>query len=241
MRARIPALQHHIAPFLCSRALSPHRSRSHRLRHPALNRFRLRPRRASPSTHTSTASWDTLSRSMTDCHSIVDPKLNGAPSVLYLPADVTIPEVAALKTPCNVDVEHLPKVVASFGELKLTRHSASRACSTCRTSTSSPVDASTRCTAGTATSSPWIVARWPRRHCAVAWSRTSSIEIEHYGSILNANRTYYFTRSQPPFLSSMIRDVYETQIPTMASSPKRADTWLDRAYGLCGARPCALD
>ncbi len=23
-------------------------------------------------------------------------------------------------------------------------------------------------------------------------------EIEHYGSILNANRTYYLTRSQPP-------------------------------------------
>src|SRR5271170_3954409 len=58
------------------------------------------------------ASWGTLSRSMTDCHSLVDPKLNGAPSVLYLPADVTIPaNVAALKTQCNVDVEHLPKVV----------------------------------------------------------------------------------------------------------------------------------
>ena len=27
------------------------------------------------------------------------------------------------------------------------------------------------------------------------------LEIEHYGGILNANRTYYFTRSQPPFLA----------------------------------------
>src|SRR6185503_14863861 len=26
-------------------------------------------------------------------------------------------------------------------------------------------------------------------------------EIEHYGTILNANRTYYMTRSQPPFLT----------------------------------------
>ena len=25
-------------------------------------------------------------------------------------------------------------------------------------------------------------------------------EIEHYGDVLNANRTYYLTRSQPPFL-----------------------------------------
>ncbi len=34
-------------------------------------------------------------------------------------------------------------------------------------------------------------------------------EIEHYGTILNANRTYYLTRSQPPFLTSMILGVYE--------------------------------
>ena len=30
-------------------------------------------------------SWDTLSCSMTDCHSLADPKLNGDLSVLYLP------------------------------------------------------------------------------------------------------------------------------------------------------------
>lgn len=30
-------------------------------------------------------------------------------------------------------------------------------------------------------------------------------EIEHYGAILNANRTYYLTRSQPPFLTSLAR------------------------------------
>ncbi|HWX23932.1 MAG TPA: trehalase family glycosidase, partial [Vicinamibacteria bacterium] len=28
-------------------------------------------------------------------------------------------------------------------------------------------------------------------------------EIEHYGAVLNANRTYYLTRSQPPFLTAM--------------------------------------
>jgi alpha,alpha-trehalase len=33
-------------------------------------------------------------------------------------------------------------------------------------------------------------------------------QINHYGKILNANRTYYLTRSQPPFLTSMIREVY---------------------------------
>ena len=29
-------------------------------------------------------------------------------------------------------------------------------------------------------------------------------EIRNYGKILNANRTYYLTRSQPPFLTQML-------------------------------------
>ncbi|KAJ1567771.1 alpha,alpha-trehalase nth1 [Cladochytrium tenue] len=33
-------------------------------------------------------------------------------------------------------------------------------------------------------------------------------EIEHYGKILNANRSYYLTRSQPPFLTDMLLQVY---------------------------------
>ena len=34
-------------------------------------------------------------------------------------------------------------------------------------------------------------------------------EIEHYGTILNANRTYYLSRSQPPFLTRMLLGVFE--------------------------------
>ena len=34
-------------------------------------------------------------------------------------------------------------------------------------------------------------------------------EIEHYGMILNANRTYYLTRSQPPIFTTSILKVYE--------------------------------
>lgn len=33
-------------------------------------------------------------------------------------------------------------------------------------------------------------------------------EVDHYGKVLNANRTYYLTRSQPPFLTEMILGVY---------------------------------
>ena len=34
-------------------------------------------------------------------------------------------------------------------------------------------------------------------------------EITHYGTILNANRTYFLSRSQPPFLTRMVLGVYE--------------------------------
>jgi len=51
-------------------------------------------------------------------------------------------------------------------------------------------------------------------------------EIQHYGGVLNGNRTYYLGRSQPPFLSSMILAVYEAdQVAGQADS-----SWLERAY-----------
>lgn len=36
-------------------------------------------------------------------------------------------------------------------------------------------------------------------------------QVEHYNKILNANRTYYLTRSQPPFLAAMVKDVFTAQ------------------------------
>ncbi len=57
-------------------------------------------------------------------------------------------------------------------------------------------------------------------------------EVEHYGGVLNANRTYYLTRSQPPFLTSMIRAVYEDK-DSFAATPQgrlEANEWLAHAY-----------
>ncbi len=50
-------------------------------------------------------------------------------------------------------------------------------------------------------------------------------QIEHYGKILNANRTYYLTRSQPPFLTSMALAVYRAM-------PRNADSkrWLEKVF-----------
>ena len=41
-------------------------------------------------------------------------------------------------------------------------------------------------------------------------------EVKYYGKIPNANRTYYLTRSQPPFLTSIIRAVYESGVADKA-------------------------
>ena len=61
--------------------------------------------------------WDTLTRSMTRCDSIVDPKV-AAPAVLYLPADFPVPDaVTKLQETCKVDVKHLPAVIHRPGEI----------------------------------------------------------------------------------------------------------------------------
>ncbi|WP_299549831.1 alpha,alpha-trehalase [Seonamhaeicola sp.] len=46
-------------------------------------------------------------------------------------------------------------------------------------------------------------------HLSKAMADNFQYEIEHYGKILNANRSYYLTRTQPPLYSSLIREVFE--------------------------------
>src|SRR6202034_3332773 len=56
-------------------------------------------------------------------------------------------------------------------------------------------------------------------------------EVEQYGAVLNANRTYYLTRSQPPFLSAMIRLVFEdpASFPSTPAGRVQAKDWLEHA------------
>ncbi len=51
-------------------------------------------------------------------------------------------------------------------------------------------------------------------------------QITHYGKILNANRSYYLTRTQPPFYSSMIRQVYEAMTV-------KDQEWLRKKLEIC--------
>ena len=171
------------------------------------------------------ASWDTLTRSMTDCASIVDPKMKVNP-MLYVPAGFAVPPaVEKLHTDCNVEIEHLPKPIHQLGEID--------------TSTFHPhgllylpnkyVVPGGRFNEMYGWDSYFIIVgllRDGRTDLARGMVENFFFEIENYGALLNANRTYYLTRSQPPFLSSMVLGVYEA-----ANEAGHADqAWLARAY-----------
>lgn len=54
---------------------------------------------------------------------------------------------------------------------------------------------------------------------AKAMADNFQYEINYYGKILNANRSYYLTRTQPPFYSTLIREVFDiTQDKTWLAS-----------------------
>jgi len=169
--------------------------------------------------------WGTLTRSMTDCKSVVDPKLS-APSVLYLPAGFAVPAaVQKLRQDCNVQVENLPFAIHGPGEAdpdKVATHGLLYL------------------------ENPYVVPGgrfnemygWDSYFILRGLLRDGKVdlargmvdnfffEIEHYGTILNANRTYYLTRAQAPFLSSMIMAVYETE----KESGKVDRAWLAGGY-----------
>jgi alpha,alpha-trehalase len=171
------------------------------------------------------SAWDTLTRSMTDCKTVVDPKLPEK-SVLYLPAEFpTPPEVQKLQQDCKVQVKNLPKVLHGPGELD--------------TSVFYPhgllylehpyVVPGGRFNEMYGWDSYFIIrglVQNGRIDLARGMVENFFFEIEHYGTFLNANRTYYLTRSQPPFLTSMIMAVYGAQ--KAAGKPDNA--WLAKAY-----------
>jgi len=169
--------------------------------------------------------WDTLTRSMTDCQSVVDPKLKVAP-VLYLPAG--FPEPAAvhkLAADCNVRVEHLPAEIHRLGEIdtsKISPHGLLYL-------ENKYVVPGGRFNEMYGWDSYFIVRgllRSGRVELARGMVENFFFEIEHYGAMLNANRTYYLTRSQPPFLSSMFVEVYAALHQDGHGDP----AWLAKAY-----------
>jgi alpha,alpha-trehalase len=171
--------------------------------------------------------WDTLSRSMSDCNSLIDPKVNTTP-ILYLPGGMeTPPDVAAMQQHCKVDVEHLPAKITHMGDVAVS-------------SIPRPgllylpnryVVPGGRFNEMYGWDSFFIILGLTdngRADLAHGMVENFFFEIENYGAILNANRTYFFTRSQPPLLSSMIQTVYAAESKRDGAQAK---VWLTRAYG----------
>ncbi len=174
--------------------------------------------------------WDTLTRSMASCESIVDPKIAETP-VLYLPAGLEEPaSVRELSGKCKVRMEHLPRKIDHLGEI-----------------TSGNINPpgllylpekyvvpGGRFNEMYGWDSYFIVRgllRAGRVDLARGMVDNFLFEIENYGAMLNANRTYYLTRSQPPFVSSMFMDVYQAVQKSGAKQDKQAQrAWLERAY-----------
>jgi alpha,alpha-trehalase len=171
------------------------------------------------------SSWRALTRSTGTCEGIADPKFTGR-SVLYVPADLPIPPaLSKLSSQCGIRAEHLPSIIQGPGEVK-----------------------------GNGVQPPGLlflehpyVVPGGRFNEMYGWDsyfiirgllRAGEVdlargmvdnflfEVEHYGAVLNANRTYYLTRSQPPFLSSMITAVYGAD----KASGRENRAWLAQAY-----------
>src|ERR1700687_1110537 len=175
------------------------------------------------------SAWDTLTRSMTDCVSVVDPKIKVAP-VLYLPAEVAEPPaVHKLATDCGVSVEHLPVQIHGLGEIdtgKIQPHGLLYL-------PDKYVVPGGRFNEMYGWDSYFIIRgllRAGRVDLARGMVDNFFFEIEHYGAMLNANRTYYLTRSQPPFVSSMFVDVYRAMQQAKKSQGPPDKAWLERAY-----------
>jgi len=169
--------------------------------------------------------WTALSRSMDDCKTVVDAKFP-ARSLLYVPAGAPVPSAAReVSQRCGVSVQALPHEIRTIGTVDM---------------------AAIKQPGLLYLPNPYVVPGgffnemygWDSYFIIRGLLRTGKLdlargmvenffyEIEHYGAILNANRSYFLTRSQPPFLSSMVLAVHEAQL----RAGKPDDAWLRRAY-----------
>jgi alpha,alpha-trehalase len=166
--------------------------------------------------------WTNLRRSLTECKTYEDVKTQGE-HALYLPADAQAPAgLEEALDPCSVRVLRLPPHLSEQQAGAILPHGLLYL------------------------PNPYVVPGgqfnemygWDsyfiirgllqdnHRDLAKGIIENFFYEIQQYGGVLNANRTYYLGRSQPPFLSSMILAVYEAD--QAAGQADRA--WLEKAY-----------
>jgi len=173
--------------------------------------------------------WDTLTRSLDDCSALADSKVS-THSVLYLPAQLPVSEqLRGIAKRCGVGLRSFPRVIGKLGDIDPAQL---------------PVQGLLYLP------HPYVVPGgffnemygWDSYFIVlglVADHRTglardmvdnALFEVEYYGGVLNANRTYYLSRSQPPFLSAMMSAVLGD--PASFHSNADMQAWLAQAYPL---------
>ena len=171
--------------------------------------------------------WTTLARTNQDCKTFVDERKQEGKPLIYFPADQPLPPIASdLEQRCNVEVKQLPQVITGPGQFKVE-------------SLNKPgilfLPNAYVVPGGFFNEmygwDSYFIIRGLLRSGKVDMARGQVenffYEIEHYGAVLNANRTYFLTRSQPPFLSEMVIAVNNTQ---KESSKQDDKPWLAKAY-----------
>lgn len=169
--------------------------------------------------------WHLLTRDMTKCKTLIDRKKHGK-SLLYFPSDFLISKkYRYLQLKCLLRITYLPKSIKKMFQ------------------------------SGHAFNTPQGLLYLPHPYVVpggmfnemYGWDSYFIIrgliednqltlakgmienfffEMDHYGNILNANRVYYLSRSQPPFLSSMVLSVYQA----MKEKGQPDLTWLKKSY-----------
>jgi alpha,alpha-trehalase len=169
--------------------------------------------------------WDSLTRSTDACSAVADPKVS-APPTLYIPANFPEPkELEQMQRECKVTVKHLPGVIHHLGNKEIESIEPAGLLYL----KNKYVVPGGRFNELYGWDSYFII-RGLLRDGRLALARGMVddffFEIENYGALLNANRTYYLTRSDPPFLSSMVMAVHEAQRAVGQDDHE----WLETAY-----------
>ncbi len=145
-------------------------------------------------------SWDALTRSPLDCKTVMDVRVPEH-STLYLPDHYPEPtSVKELAVKCKITIEHLPKVIDSLGSLNMD-NSPQQGVLYLPNAYVVPGGFLNEMYGWDSYFIMVGLLRARRLDLARGMVENFFFEIEHYGGILNANRTYFLTRSQPPFLS----------------------------------------
>lgn len=171
------------------------------------------------------SNWDTLTRDMTKCHTFDDVKMQ-AKSSLFFPKNFAIPEpIKALQNECGLQITYLPKSIK-----KIERNLLSSDYHSGLLYLPNPYIVPGGMFNEMYGWDSYFIIRGLIENNQLSLAKgmleNFFFEIEHYGGVLNGNRAYYLSRSQPPFLTSMIVAVYSG----MKKAGQADKAWLQNAY-----------